>query len=58
MLRISKNASVTISLILTGIFFAVLVFCLFIMPGFVRLILPVSPRTIMRGDTVLITAVG
>lgn len=58
MLRISKNTSVTISLILTGVFFAVLVFCLFIMPGFVRLILPVSPRTIMQGDIVLITAVG
>ena len=58
MLRISKNASVTISLILTGVFFAVMVFCLLIMPGFVRLILPVSPRTIMQGDTVLITAVG
>ena len=58
MLRISKNASVTISLILTGLFFAVLVFCLFIMPGFVRIILPVSPRTIMTGDVALITAVG
>ena len=58
MLRISKNASVTISLVLTGVFFAVLIFCLFIMPGFVRLILPVSPRTIKTGDAVLITAVG
>lgn len=58
MLRISKTASVTISLILTGVFFAVLIICLFIMPGFVRLILPVSPRTIMTGDSSLITAVG
>ena len=58
MLRISKNASVTISLILTGIFFAVLIFCLFIMPGFVRLILPASSRTIMTGDAALITAAG
>ena len=58
MLRISKTASVTISLILTGVFFAVLIICLFIMPGFVRLILPVSPRTIMTGDSALITAVG
>ena len=58
MLRISKYASVTISLILTGVFFAVLIFCLFIMPGFVRLILPVSPRTIMTGDSALITAAG
>ena len=58
MLRISKNASVTISLILTGVFFAVLIFCLFIMPGFVRLILPASQRAILTGDAVLITAVG
>ncbi len=58
MLRISKNASVTVSLILTGIFFAVLTACLFIMPGFVRLILPASPRTILPGDAVLITAAG
>ena len=58
MLRISKNASVTVSLILTGVFFAVLIFCLFIMPGFVRMILPASPRTIMTGDAVLITAAG
>lgn len=58
MLRISKGASVTISLVLTGLFFAVLVFCLFIMPGFVRLILPVSPRAIRTGDAALITAVG
>ena len=58
MLRISKNASVTISLILTGIFFAVLIFCLFIMPGFVRLIKPAAQRAILTGDAVLITAVG
>lgn len=58
MFRVSKNASVTISLILTGVFFAVLIICLFIMPGFVRLILPVSPRAITAGDSVLITAVG
>ncbi|MBQ3481684.1 MAG: DUF2975 domain-containing protein [Oscillospiraceae bacterium] len=58
MFRIRKNASVMISLILTGVFFAVLILCLFIMPGFVRLILPVSRRTIMTGDAVLITAVG
>ena len=58
MLRISKNASVTISLILTGVFFAVLIFCLFIMPGFVRLIKPAAQRTILTGDAVLITAVG
>ena len=58
MLRISKNASVTISLILTGVFFAVLIICLFIMPGFVRLILPASSHTIKTGDAVLITAVG
>ena len=56
MLRISKGASVT--MVLTGLFFAVLVFCLFIMPGFVRLILPVSPRAIRTGDAALITAVG
>ena len=56
--RIPKDVSVAISLILTGVFLAVLIFCLFIMPGFVRLILPVSPRTIMTGDAVLITAVG
>ncbi|MBR0209085.1 MAG: DUF2975 domain-containing protein [Oscillospiraceae bacterium] len=58
MLRISKNASVTISLILTGVFFAVLISCLFILPGFVRLILPVSMHAVMTGDAVLITAVG
>ena len=58
MLRISKDASVTISLILTGVFFVVLIICLFIMPGFVRLILPVSPREITAGISVLITAAG
>ena len=58
MLRISKNASVTLSLILTVVFFAVLIACLFIMPGFIGLILPVSPRVIMTGDAVMITAVG
>ena len=58
MLRISKNASVTISLIMTGVFFAVLLFCLFIMPGFVRLILPVSPRAVTALDQALITAAG
>ena len=56
--KISRNASLTLSLILTGVFFAVLILCLFIMPGFVRLILPVSPRMIAAGDAVLITAVG
>ena len=58
MFRISKNASVSVSLVLTGLFFAVLIACLFILPGFVRLILPLSPRTVMTGDAVLITAVG
>ena len=58
MFRISKNASVSVSLVLTGLFFAVLIACLFIMPGFIRLILPLSPRAVMTGDTVLITAVG
>ena len=58
MLRISRNTSVTISLVLTVIFFLVLIVCLFIMPGFVRLILPASLHSVMTGDTVLITAVG
>ena len=58
MFRISKNASVSVSLVLTGLFFAVLIACLFIMPGFIRLILPLSPRAVMTGDAVLITAVG
>ena len=58
MFRISKNASVSVSLALTGLFFAVLIACLFILPGFVRLILPLSPRAVMTGDAVLITAVG
>ena len=58
MFRISKNASVSVSLVLTGLFFAVLIACLFILPGFVRLILPLSPRAAMTGDAVLITAVG
>lgn len=58
MLRISRNTSVTISLVLTVIFFLVLIVCLFIMPGFVRLILPASLQTVMTGDAVLITAVG
>jgi hypothetical protein len=58
MFRISKKASVTVSLVLTGLFFAVLIACLFIMPGFVRLILPGSQRTILSGDAALITAVG
>ena len=58
MLRISKNASVTISLILTGIFFAVLAACLFIMPGFVQHIRTLSLRMIQTGDAVLITATG
>ena len=58
MFRISKKASVSVSLVLTGLFFTVLIACLFILPGFVRLILPLSPRTVMTGDAVLITAVG
>ncbi len=58
MLRISKKTSVTISLILTGLFFAVLIACLFIMPGFVRQIRSLSLRTVMTGDAVLIVAVG
>lgn len=58
MLRISRNASVSISLVLTGVFFLVLIVCLFIMPGFIRLILPASLHIVMRGDAVLITAVG
>ena len=58
MFHISKNASVSVSLVLTGLFFAVLIACLFILPGFVRLILPLSPRAVMTGDSVLITAVG
>ena len=57
-LRISKNTSVTVSLILTGVFFAVLIFGLIILPGVVRLILPASGRTVLTGDAVLITAVG
>ena len=58
MFRISKKASVSVSLVLTGLFFAVLIACLFILPGFVRLILPLSPRAVMTGDAVLINAVG
>ena len=56
MFRISKNASVSVSLALTGLFFAVLIACLFILPGFVHLILPLSLRAVMTGDAVLITA--
>ena len=58
MLKISKTASVTLSLILTLVFFIVLIACLFIMPGFVRVILPVSPRAVTAGEAGLITAVG
>ena len=58
MLRISRGASVIVSLILTVLFFVVLIACLFIMPSFVRLILPASLHTVKGGDSVLITAVG
>lgn len=58
MLHISRAASVILSLVLTVLFFLVLVACLFIMPGFVRLILPASLHAVSGGDTVLITAVG
>ena len=58
MFRISKKASVSVSLILTGLFFAVLIACLFILPGFVRHIRSLSLRAVMTGDAVLITAVG
>ena len=56
--KISKTASVTLSLALTVLFFAVLLFCLFIMPGFVRMILPVSQRTLTAGDATLILVTG
>ncbi len=58
MLRIPKNISVTISIILTGIFFSVLVACLFILPGFVAQIRSLSLRAIATGDAVFITAAG
>ena len=58
MLKISKTASVTVSLLLTVVFFAFLIACLFIMPGFVRMIVPVSPRAVTAGDAALITAAG
>ena len=58
MFRISKKASVSVSLVLTGLFLAVLIACLFILPGFVRHIRSLSLRAVMTGDAVLITAVG
>ena len=58
MLKISKNASLTVSIILTLVFFAILIGAAFIMPGFVRIIGGAALRPLEQGDVVLILVVG
>ena len=55
MLRISKNASVIVSLCLTVVFFFVLIVASAILPVYIRQwVLPASSRTILSGDATLI----
>ena len=55
MLKIPKQLSVTISLVLTAAFFAVLAAAAVFLPSYIReWVIPASSRTIMAGDAVLI----
>ena len=58
MFRISKNASVSLSLSLTALFGAVLLCAAFLLPGFVRLISPAALRPLGTRDGVLILTAG
>ena len=56
--RISKTASVSLSLFLTALFGAVLLCAAFLLPGFVRLIASAALRPLGGRDGVLILAAG
>ena len=58
MLKISKNLSVTISLVLTVLFFVVLMAAAVILPSFVQLISPAAGREIGPNGRILICAAG
>lgn len=58
MLRISKNASLVVSLLLTILFFIVLLLAMVVLPHFVQLISPVALRPLAMRDGVLIMAAG
>lgn len=58
MFRISKNASVSLSLFLTALFGAVLLCAAFLLPGFVRLISPAAQRPLAARDGALILCAG
>ena len=58
MLKISKEASVTISLVLTVVFLCTLIAAAFFLPGFVELISSAARRPLGLGDGVRITAAG
>ena len=58
MLRISKNASVTVSIVLTALFCAVLLASAFILPDFVQLIASAALRPLALRDGIVILASG
>ena len=58
MLRISKNASVTVSIVLTALFCAVLLSAAFILPGFVRLIASAALRPLGPRDGIVVLVSG
>ncbi len=58
MLKISKNASLVISKVLTVLFFVVLICSTVILPHFVQLIAPAAVRPLGLRDGVLIMAAG
>ena len=58
MLRISKNASVTVSIVLTALFCAVLLASAFILPDFVQLIASAALRPLALRDGIVILVSG
>ena len=58
MLRISKSLSLTISIVLTALFFVVLMIAAFVLPRFVQLIAPAAARPLGLRDGVLILIAG
>lgn len=58
MLRISKNASVTVSIVLTALFCAVLLASAFILPDFVQLIASAALRPLGLRDGIAILVSG
>ena len=58
MLRISKNASVTVSIVLTALFCAVLLASEFVLPDFVRLIASAALRPLALRDGIVILVSG